>query len=138
MLKVAPTAIQAPAKLEMELAELSEEDRQAFMADMNLTGFSRDDTMRKVFAGMGQIVFFTVGEDECRAWPMPKGYTSQEGAGEIHTDLAKGFVRAEVVSYADFQKHGSMKEAKTHGVYRLESKTYVVQDGDIMHILAST
>ena len=61
-----------------------------------------------------------------------------EGASEIHTDLARGFIRGEVVSYADFRKHGSMKEAKQHGVYRLESKSYVIQDGDIMHILAST
>jgi ribosome-binding ATPase len=138
LLVLAPTAIQAPAKLERELEELSDEDREMFMADLKIGGFSRDKELRSIFYGVGQIVFFTVGEDECRAWPMPRGYTSQEGAGEIHTDLAKGFVRAEVVSYADFQKHGSMKEAKTHGVYRLESKTYVVQDGDIMHILAST
>ena len=61
-----------------------------------------------------------------------------EGAGEIHTDLARGFVRAEVVTFDDFRKVGSMKEAKSHGVYRLEGKTYFVQDGDIMHILAST
>ena len=138
LLKVAPTAIQAPAKLEMELSELSEEDRQAFMQDMNLTGFSRDETLRKIFAGMGQIVFFTVGEDECRSWAIPKGATAPQGASEIHTDLERGFVRAEVVGYDDFKKHGSMKEAKLHGVYRLEGKTYVVHDGDIMHILAST
>jgi ribosome-binding ATPase YchF (GTP1/OBG family) len=138
LLVLAPNAIQAPAKLERELEELSDEDRQAFMQDLKIGGFSRDEVLRSIFAGMGRNVFFTVGEDECRAWPITKGATSQEGAGEIHTDLAKGFVRAEVVSYADFQKHGSMKEAKTHGVYRLESKTYVVQDGDIMHILAST
>lgn len=138
LLAIAPTAIQAPAKLEMELAELSEEDRQAFMQDLNLTGFSRDETLHRIFAGMNQIVFFTVGEDECRSWAIPKGSTSQQGAGQIHTDLERGFVRAEVVSYEDFKKHGSMKEAKTHGVYRLESKTYIVHDGDIMHILAST
>ncbi len=138
LLKVAPTAIQAPAKLEMELAELSDEDRKAFMQDLNLTDFSKDETLHKIFAGMGQIVFFTVGEDECRSWAIPKGATSQQGAGQIHTDLERGFVRAEVVSYDDFKKHGSMKEAKLHGVYRLESKTYVVNDGDIMHILAST
>jgi GTP-binding protein YchF len=138
LLKVAPTAIQAPAKLEMELAELSDEDREAFMADLNLTGFSRDETLRKIFTGMGQIVFFTVGEDECRAWSLAKGATSQQGAGKIHTDLERGFVRAEVVQYEDFQKYGSMKEAKHHGVYRLEGKTYIVHDGDIMHILAST
>ena len=86
---------------------------------------------------MGQIVFFTVGEDECRAWPMPAGADAVVGAGQIHTDLARGFVRAEVVSYADFRRTGSMKEAKHQGVYRLEGKTYPVQDGDIMHILAS-
>jgi ribosome-binding ATPase YchF (GTP1/OBG family) len=138
LIKVAPTAIQAPAKLEMELAELSEEDREAFMKDLNLTGFSKNETLRKIFHGMNQIVFFTVGEDECRAWAIPKGSTSQHGAGQIHTDLEHGFVRAEVVSYEDFKKYGSMKEAKHHGVYRLESKAYVVHDGDIMHILAST
>jgi ribosome-binding ATPase YchF (GTP1/OBG family) len=135
---LAPGAIQAPASLERELEELSEEDRKAFMEDLKIGGFSRDETLHSIFHAMGQIVFFTVGEDECRAWPIPKGASAQEGAGEIHTDLAKGFVRAEVVTYADFQKHGSMKEAKQHGVYRLEGKTYVVQDGDIMHILAST
>ncbi len=138
LLALAPTALQAPAKLEMELAELSEEDRQAFMQDLGLTGFSRSDVLRGIFYGMNMIVFFTVGEDECRSWAIRKGCTSQEGAGAIHTDLSRGFVRAEVVSYDDFKKVGSMKEAKSHGVYRLESKTYLVQDGDIMHILAST
>jgi GTP-binding protein YchF len=132
------TVIGAPAKLELELMELSEEDRQVFMQDLGVTEFSRDDVLRRIFAGVGMIVFFTVGEDECRAWPMPKGADAVEGASQIHTDLARGFVRAEVVSYADFQKVKSMKEAKAHGVYRLEGKTYIVQDGDIMHILAST
>jgi ribosome-binding ATPase YchF (GTP1/OBG family) len=87
---------------------------------------------------MGRIVFFTVGEDECRAWSLNRGDDAVEGAAQVHTDLARGFVRAEVVRYEDFKRVGSMKEAKTHGVYRLEGKTYVVQDGDIMHILAST
>jgi ribosome-binding ATPase YchF (GTP1/OBG family) len=108
------------------------------MQDLGLTGFSRGSVIRTIYAAMGQIVFFTVGEDECRAWGVPQGADAVEGAGQIHTDLAKRFVRAEVVSYADFQRVGSMKEAKTHGVYRLEGKTYVVKDGDIMHILAST
>jgi ribosome-binding ATPase YchF (GTP1/OBG family) len=137
LLQLAPTAIQAPAKLELELQELPEEDRQAFMADLGLTGFSRDEVLRTIYYAMGQMVFFTVGEDECRAWGLPRGATSVEGAGQIHTDLAKTFVRAEVVGYEDFRKVGSMKEAKSHGVYRLEGKTYVVQDGDIMHVLAS-
>ena len=87
---------------------------------------------------MGNAVFFTVGEDECRAWPIPVGASAVESAAEIHTDLSRGFVRGEVVSYADFKRLGSMKEAKSHGVFRLEGKTYIVQDGDIMNILAST
>ena len=69
------------------------------MQDLGLTGFSRDEMLRAIFAAMGQIVFFTVGEDECRAWSMPKGADAVVGAGQIHTDLARGFVRAEVVSY---------------------------------------
>lgn len=138
LLSLAPNAVVAPAKLEMELQELSEDDRKTFMQELGVTGFSKDIELRKIYTGMGQIVFFTVGEDECRAWGLPGGADAVEGAAQIHTDLAKRFVRAEVVSYADFRKVGSMKEAKTHGVYRLEGKTYIVQDGDIMHILAST
>jgi ribosome-binding ATPase YchF (GTP1/OBG family) len=138
LLALAPTAIQAPAKLEMELEDLEETDRQAFMKDLGLTSFSRGDILRTIYSGMGQIVFFTVGEDECRAWNLRQGDDAVNGAGQIHTDLARGFVRAEVVSYPDFRRVGSMKEAKTHGVYRLEGKTYVVQDGDIMHILSSS
>lgn len=137
LLSLSPAAVQAPARLELELAELAEEDRRAFMQDLGLADLVRDEVLRRIMAGMGQIVFFTVGEDECRAWPIPKGADAVSGAGEIHTDLARGFVRAEVVSYADFQRTGSMKEAKNQGVYRLEGKTYVVHDGDIMHILAS-
>jgi ribosome-binding ATPase YchF (GTP1/OBG family) len=137
LLALSPKAVKVAPKLEMELQELSEEEQKEFMRDMGLSGFRRDEVLRAIFYGMGQIVFFTVGEDECRAWPMPKGADAVVGAGQIHTDLARTFVRAEVVSYPDFEKHGSMKEAKHHGVYRLEGKTYVVQDGDIMHILAS-
>ncbi len=132
------TVIGAPAKLELELMELSEEDRQVFMQDLGVTDFVRDDVLRRIFQGVGMIFFFTVGEDECRAWPVAKGADAVEGASQIHTDLARGFVRAEVVGYADFERVKSMKEAKAQGVYRLEGKTYIVQDGDIMHILAST
>jgi ribosome-binding ATPase YchF (GTP1/OBG family) len=138
LLALAPTALQAAVKLEMELQDLADDDRQAFMQDLGLEKLSRDDILRRIFAAMGRIVFFTVGEDECRAWPIPIDADAVTGAGEVHTDLARGFVRAEVVSYADFQRTGSMKESKQQGVYRLEGKTYIVQDGDIMHILAST
>jgi ribosome-binding ATPase YchF (GTP1/OBG family) len=135
LLELSPNAIQAPMRLELELAELAPEDQQAFMADLGFTTSFRPQTIRGIFAGMGRIVFFTVGEDECRSWPITRGATAVEGAGEIHTDLAKRFVRAEVVGYDDFIRTGSMKEAKAAGVYRLEGKTYIVQDGDIMHIL---
>ncbi len=133
-----PQAIQAPVKLELELTELSEEDRQAFMRDLSLSELSLEKILQTIYDAMGLIVFFTVGEDECRAWSLSKGDNAVDGAAQVHTDLARGFVRAEVVRYEDFQRVGSMKEAKSHGVYRLEGKTYIVQDGDIMHILAST
>jgi GTP-binding protein YchF len=135
LLGLAPQAIAAPAKLEMELEELSEEDRKTFMQELGLGDSSRGDVLRKIYYAMNMQVFFTVGEDECRAWTIAKGDDAVTGAGKIHTDLAKSFVRAEVVAYEDFKKVGSMKEAKTHGVYRLEGKTYEVKDGDIMHIL---
>ncbi len=138
LLALAPTALAAQPKLELELQELSDGDRAAFMADLGMTGSQRADVLKTIFSVMGRIVFFTVGDDECRAWPLMKGADAVEGASQIHTDLAKRFVRAEVVSYNDFLKVGSMKEAKAHGVYRLEGKTYIVQDGDIMHILASS
>src|SRR5581483_1841077 len=138
LLQLAANAMKVPVKLELELEDLSPEDRQAFMSDLGLTDSSRNDALRTIYAAMGRMVFFTVGEDECRAWSLFRGDDAVAGAGQIHTDLARGFVRAEVVSYDDFRRVGSMKEAKTHGVYRLEGKTYKVQDGDIMHILSST
>lgn len=136
--KLSPRAIQAPAKLELELEELTPADREAFMKDLGLVGSSKGEILRLIFYAMGNIVFFTIGEDECRAWSVPRGATAVEGAAEIHTDLAKGFVRGEVVSFTDFRRVGSMKEAKNQGVYRLESKTYVIQEGDILHVLASS
>ena len=106
LLALAPKPASAPMKLERELAELDEESRTAFMADLGLTGFSRDQIIRELFYGMGRIVFFTVGEDECRSWAIDKGIPSVEAAGAIHTDLSKGFIRAEVMSYEDFLKAG--------------------------------
>jgi ribosome-binding ATPase YchF (GTP1/OBG family) len=139
---LAPQAQQAAPRFELELAELPEEERQAFLKDFvpegASAGVSRTDLLRSLFYGSGQFVFFTVGEDECRAWAIPQGATAVEAAGEIHTDLARGFVRGEVVSYDDFKRVGSLKEAKHQGVYRLEGKTYFLKDGDIMHVLAST
>jgi ribosome-binding ATPase len=138
LLKLSPTAVGAPVQLERELAELDEESRAAFAADLGITGSSRGQTIRDIFSGMGRIVFFTVGDDECRAWAIDKDTPAVEAAGAIHTDLSKGFVRANVMSYPVFLAAGyEEKHCKTAGTLRQESKEYVVQDGDIMHILAN-
>src|SRR5262249_10292188 len=132
---LASNARAVPVKLELELLDLSPEDRPAFMNDLGLSASAQGETLRAIYEAMSQIVFFTIGEDECRAWTLSRGEDAVTGAAQIHTDLAKRFVRAEVVSYEDYRRVGSMKEAKQQGVYRLEGKSYVVQDGDIMHIL---
>lgn len=138
LLKLAPQALAAPVKLEHELAELDEESRAVFMADLGISGSKRDEVIRNLFYGMGRIVFFTVGHDECRSWAIDKGATAIEGAGVIHTDLSKNFIRAEVIGYEDFVKANyEEKNAKAAGTFRLESKDYVVQDADIMHIRAN-
>jgi ribosome-binding ATPase YchF (GTP1/OBG family) len=136
LLALESKAVQAPVKLEMELLALPDEDRQVFMADMGLSTFHRAATIRAMFYGVGREVFFTVGEDECRTWSIPKGCEAVEAAGCIHNDLAARFVRAKVISYDDFVAcHYSEKEAKTRGLERLEGKNYIVKDADILHIL---
>jgi ribosome-binding ATPase YchF (GTP1/OBG family) len=146
LLALAPGALAAPAKLELELLDLPEDERALFMQELGLPGFVRDQTLRAIFAAMGQVVFFTVGYDECRSWGMPKDADAVVAAGQIHTDLARGFVRARVLSFSDFEKvyashkgrvHESTPEARTQGLLREEGKTYTVQDGDILHILHS-
>jgi ribosome-binding ATPase len=139
LLALSPNAIQAPAKLELELSQLDEESRQAFMADLGLTGFSREGVIRQLFYGMRRIVFFTVGEDECRSWALDLGEDVVAAAGSIHKDLSEKFVRANVIGYDDFLAcHYSEKEAKSRGHNRTEGKTYIVKDADIIHILASS
>jgi hypothetical protein len=92
--------------------------------------------IRLAFETLGLISFLTVGDDECRAWPIKNGMNAQEAAGAIHTDLSQKFIRAETVSYNDFILHGGFAGCKKAGVWRLEGKTYVVQDGDILNIRA--
>ncbi len=138
LLALAPTALQAPVKLETELLALGEEDRNTFMADLGITEFKRDPTIRAMFYGVGRNVFFTVGEDECRTWSIPAGCEAVEAAGCIHKDLSEKYVRANVIGFNDFVACDySEKEAKTKGLNRTEGKTYIVKDADIMHILAS-
>ncbi len=124
-------------KIEMELAQMADEEAQMFLTDFGISEPSLPRVIHLSYQLLGLQSFFTVGEDEVRAWTIPVGATAVEAAGTIHTDLAKGFVRAEVVSYDNLIKSGGMTEAKTHGVLRLEGKEYIVKDGDIVHIRSS-
>jgi ribosome-binding ATPase YchF (GTP1/OBG family) len=139
LLALSPTAVQAPVKLEMELAALDDESRQMFMADLGLTEFSRDRVIRDIFYAMGRVVFFTVGPDECRSWALDRDSDAVKAAGCIHKELGEKFVRANVIGHDDFVACGySEKEAKSKGLERTEGKQYVVKDADIVHILASS
>jgi hypothetical protein len=119
-------------RLEMDIAQLEAEDRAIFMAEYNLAELSAARIIRMSYDLLGRMVFFTVGEDEVRAWEINRGASALECAGAIHSDLARGFIRAEIVSYEDLMAAGSNAAAKAAGKTRLEGKDYVVQDGDII------
>jgi len=124
-------------KLEMELGQLPSEDAAMFMEEYGIKELSLNKMISLSYELLKVQSFFTVGEDEVRAWETKIGATAQESAGEIHTDLSRGFVRAEVVAYDDLISLGSMAEAKSKGKFRLEGKEYIVKDGDIVHIRSS-
>ena len=122
-------------KIEMELSELGEEDAGAFMAEYGISESALNTLIREAYALLGLQSFFTVGEDECRAWTVRRGATAQEAAGVIHSDFITSFIRAEVVGYDDFiAQGGSFAKARESGRWRLEGKEYPVKDGDIMTI----
>ncbi len=122
-------------KLEMDIAQLPAEEAEMFLAEYGIEEPSLNRMIRLSYDLLGLQSFFTAGEDECRAWTVHKGASAPEAAGEIHTDLQKGFIRAEVVAYDDLMALGSMHEAKTHGKLRIEGKEYIVKDGDVVNIL---
>ena len=124
-------------KLEMEIAQLSADDAAVFMEEYGLKELSLNRMINLSYELLQELTFFTVGEDEVRAWVTHRGATAQEAAGEIHTDLSRGFVRAEVVAYEDLVSLGGMNEAKAKGKFRLEGKEYIVKEGDIMHVRSS-
>jgi len=124
-------------KLEMEIAQLSAEDAALFMEEYGIKELSLSRMINLSYDLLRVQSFFTVGEDEVRAWETKRGATAQESAGEIHTDLQRGFVRAEVVACDDLISLGGMNEAKSKGKLRLEGKEYLVKDGDIVHIRSS-
>jgi len=134
----ATRAVAVCAKIELEIAQLEGADAAAFLADLGLTESGLDRVIRASYDLLGYMSFFTVGEDECRAWSIPRSTPAQLAAGEIHTDIQRGFIRAEVVSYDSLTTRGSMAAAKEHGEVRLEGKEYIVQDGDIINFRHAT
>ena len=121
-------------KLEMDIAQLPPEDAEMFLEEYGIEEPSLNRMIRLSYDLLGLQSFFTVGPDEVRAWTVHRGATAPEAAGEIHTDLQKGFIRAEVVAYDDLIALGGMIEAKAKGKLRLEGKEYIVKDGDILNI----
>ena len=122
---------------EMEIAHLAEADREAFLADLGVEEPAAHRVIRLCNELLGQLSFFTVGPDECRAWTVRRGATAPQAAGTIHSDLERGFIRAEVIPWDELLKAGSLAEAKKHGKLRLEGKEYIVQDGDTINVLFS-
>ena len=129
-----PAPMALAARLEEELAQLPPGERAAFLADYDLESSALDRVVQASFALLNLRCFFTVGEDEVRAWPIRAGDAALRAAGTIHSDLERGFIRAEVVSCEDLIEAGSIAGAKRAGVWRLEGKDYAVQDGDVMHV----
>jgi GTP-binding protein YchF len=126
------------AKIEMEIGQLDSDEAAIFRADLGLTESSLERVIHLSYRLLGLISFFTAGPDETRAWTIPDGSTAVDAAGAIHTDIARGFIRAETVSVEDLLALGSMAEARKAGKLRSEGKTYIVKDGDTIEILHSS
>ncbi len=131
-------AVAVCAKIELEIAQLDAADAATFLKDLGLSESGLDRVIRASYDLLGYVSFFTVGEDECRAWSIPRGTAAHLAAGEIHSDIARGFIRAEVVSYDALVGRGSMAVCRDHGEVRLEGKEYVVQDGEIINFRFAT
>src|SRR5215831_425179 len=136
--RAATAAVAVCAKIELEIAQLDAADAAAFLADLGLKESGLDRVIRASYELLGYISFFTVGEDECRAWSIPRNLTAPLAAGEIHSDIQRGFIRAEVVSYDALIARGSMAACRDHGEVRLEGKDYIVVDGDIINFRHAT
>ncbi|HEV3164509.1 MAG TPA: DUF933 domain-containing protein [Isosphaeraceae bacterium] len=134
---LASEALALDAKLELELSQLQPDERSAFMTDLEMTELGRDRIIRLAYDAVGMITFFTAGDPEARGWNLERGASAVEAAGKIHTDLARGFIRAEVTAFDDLHRLGSMKEVKAKNLLRLEGKDYVVKDGDVVYFRSS-
>lgn len=125
--------ITVSAKIEEELSELDDEERDLFLADLGVSSGGLDKLIQATYSLLGLATYFTSGKDEVRAWTFKKGMKAPECAGIIHTDFEKGFIRAEVMSYEDLEKYGDEKKVREAGRVRLEGKEYLMQDGDICY-----
>jgi len=126
--------IEFAGKFEMELSRLDEKDARLFMEEMKIDAPARDRLLRLAYKTLGYISFFTVGKDEVRAWSIQKNRTARDAADTIHSDLARGFIRAECIRYDDLIIAGSEKAVRENGRLSLEGKDYIVSDGDILNI----
>jgi len=129
------TVVALAGKLEAEIAQLPPEDAGPFLDDLGIPEASRARVIRLTYALLGLFSFFTAGEDECRAWTLRTGATAVDAAAAIHSDLARGFIRAEVVTFDDLMGCGSTAEARRRGLLRSEGKAYEVKDGDVIEVL---
>ena len=136
--RAATRAVGVCGKIELEIAQLEPVDAAVFLADLGLAESGLDRVIRVSYDLLGYISLFTVGEDECRAWSIPRGTSAHVAAGEIHSDIARGFIRAEVVSYDALVSRGSLAACRESGDLRLEGKEYVVQDGDVINFRFAT
>jgi len=125
-------------EIEMEIAALDPADRPAFLADLGIEHPAGDLLKAASYRALRQRVFFTVNESELHAWNVTEGDNAVTAAGKVHTDMARGFIRAEVIAHDDLKAAGSMKDAKAHGKVRLEGKEYIVQDGDVINFRHAT
>jgi ribosome-binding ATPase len=122
------------ARIEMEIGQLDDEEAAVFRADLGLTESSLERVIRDSYRLLGLISFFTAGPDETRAWTITDGSTAVDAAAAIHTDLARGFIRAEIVEFDDLLELGSFAEARKHGKLRSEGKDYAMRDGEVVEI----
>ena len=121
------------AQLEAELVALSAEERTDYLKSVGVTGSGVDRLIQSAYHLLGLMSFLTAGEKEVRAWTIPQGTRAQSAAGVIHSDIERGFIRAEIVGYPDFMRVGSYSAAKEQGLMRLEGKEYIMQEGDIVN-----
>jgi ribosome-binding ATPase YchF (GTP1/OBG family) len=121
------------APLEHELTQLAPDDRAAFLQDLGLSARACDRFIASCYSLLDLITFLTAGEDEVRAWPIRRGTKAVEAAGKIHSDIARGFIRAEVISFADYVAAGGEAGCRQSGKLRMEGKDYSMQDGDVVH-----